>query len=208
MFTPEEIAERCEGLEKAVFGGYSVSSVEELLTPLQEDYSALYEENEALKEKLKLLAEKLTEYRDQEDSIKRTLIKAQTTADEMVAAAERRSAKMLVDSEERLRQRSQELSREVLAEQERVNRAKEDAARFIVEIEERIQAHLVLLERIKSMDLTAGAPVPSAPEPASQEEDGKQDAPQEEDDGISRMISQIASVQDSMGDTRVIRPMD
>ena len=30
MFTPQEIQERSDSLEKAVFGGYSMSSVEEL----------------------------------------------------------------------------------------------------------------------------------------------------------------------------------
>ena len=37
MFTPQEIQELSGSLEKAVFGGYSMSSVEELLTPLMQD---------------------------------------------------------------------------------------------------------------------------------------------------------------------------
>ncbi len=202
MFTPQEITERTEGLEKAVFGGYSVSSVEELLTPLQEDYAALYKENAVLKSKMKVLVEKLEEYREREDSIKKTLLKAQAAADEMVQSAERRSAKMLTDSEQRLRQRSQELSQEVLAEQTRVNQAKEAAARFIVEIEERVQAQLVQLEKIKELDLTPSGAVPAAA-PAQPEK-----APEPEEEGsIGNIIEQAAPNQDSLGDTRVMRPI-
>ena len=162
MFTPQEIQDRVEGLEKAIFGGYSVSSVEELLTPLQEDYAALYDENATLKSKLKILAEKVEKYRAQEDNIKKTLLKAQSAADEMVSAAERKSARMLSDSEQRLRQRSHELAAEVLAEQERATMAKETTARFIVELEERIQAQMLELEKIKALDL---APLEGASAP-------------------------------------------
>ena len=207
MFTPQEIVERSEKLEKAVFGGYSVSSVEELLTPLQEDYAALYKENAVLKSKMKVRVEKLEEYREREDSIKKTLLKAQTAADEMVANAERRSAKMLTDSEQRLRLRSQELSQEVLAEQERVNRAKQATARFIVEIEERVQAQLVQLEKIKALDLTENGTVPepeSAPPssaPEAKAESGSAD--------ISRIIAETdaSAPQDSLGDTRIMPPL-
>ena len=204
MFTPQEITERTEGLEKAVFGGYSVSSVEELLTPLQEDYAALYKENAVLKSKMKVLVEKLEEYREREDSIKKTLLKAQAAADEMVQSAERRSAKMLTDSEQRLRQRSQELSQEVLAEQTRVNQAKEAAARFIVEIEERVQAQLVQLEKIKELDLTTGGNLsPAAPPPAQPEISREPEG----ESTIGRIMEQAAPNQDSLGDTRVMRPI-
>ena len=81
MFTPQEIQERSDSLEKAVFGGYSVSSVEELLTPLAEDYATLYKENAVLKSRLKSLAEKIEEYRNQEEGISSALLAAQKTAD-------------------------------------------------------------------------------------------------------------------------------
>ena len=168
MLTPQEITELKSGLERAIFGGYSVRSVEEFLTPLREDYSALYKENAVLKSKMKVLVEKLEEYREQEDSIKKALLKAQAAADDMVANAERRSAKMLSDSEQRLRSRSQELSMEIQSEQDRADMAKESTARFIAEIQERFQAQLAELEQIKAMDcsnmLPAPDPVPSLPE--------------------------------------------
>ena len=153
MLTPQEIQERAEGLEKAVFGGYTVSAVDTLLEEIGQDYEALSKENAVLKSRLKVLVEKLEEYRTREESINRTLLSAQQTADDMVSDAQRKSAKMLADYEQKLRARSQELKLELSAEQERVTLAKQVAARFITQVEERVQAQLATLEKIRQLDL-------------------------------------------------------
>ena len=85
MFTPQEIQEKT--FVKAVFGGYDMGSVDEFLEPLTEDYISLYKENAVLKSKMKILVEKLEEYRAQEDSMKKALVAAQKTSDQMIAEA-------------------------------------------------------------------------------------------------------------------------
>lgn len=124
MFTPQEIQERFDNLERAVFGGYSMSDVEELLEPLQKDYSALYKENTVLKSKMKVLVERMEGYREQEDNLNRAILTAQKTADDMISEAERKCAKMTAETEERLRQRSEDLQLEIQMETEKVERAK------------------------------------------------------------------------------------
>ena len=59
MFTPQEVSEKV--FPKASFGsgGYSMTSVDEFLDALTEDYTALFKENMTLKAKLKVLAEKV-----------------------------------------------------------------------------------------------------------------------------------------------------
>ncbi len=154
MFTPQEISQRIDSLDKVKFGGYSVRSVEELLISLSEDYATLYKENSVLKSKIKVVTEKLEESRTESDSINRALLTAQKAADELVSEAERKCARMLSDTEAKLRQRSQELQAEVEAESERVALAKRATAQFIVELEDRIQSQLSQLERIKQMNFT------------------------------------------------------
>ena len=44
MVTPQQLDEMV--FPKAVFGGYDMQSVDELLMPLAEDYKTLYKENE------------------------------------------------------------------------------------------------------------------------------------------------------------------
>lgn len=199
MLTPQEIQEKTDSLERAVFGGYSMSAVEELLEPLQKDYAALYKENAVLKSKMKVLVEKMEEYRDQEDNLNRAILTAQKTADDMVADAERRCAKMTADAEQKLRQRNEDLQREIQEETDKVNAAKEElqqqaaqeraaiktkiaaegermvmakkaAAAFIMELEDRIQQQLSQLERIKQMDLTTGS-IPAVPAETESEAD-------------------------------------
>ena len=47
MVTPQQLDEMV--FPKAVFGGYDMQSVDELLMPLSEDYKTLYKENAVLK---------------------------------------------------------------------------------------------------------------------------------------------------------------
>ena len=135
MFTPQEVREQSESFEKAVFGGYSVSAVDDFVGSLAEDYAALYKENAVLKSKRKVLVERLEEYRKQEDSLNKVMLSAQQSADELVQDAERKCAKMLSDTEASLRERNVDLKRELAAEAERVSRAKKTAAAFIAEME-------------------------------------------------------------------------
>lgn len=170
MFTPQEVREQSESFEKAVFGGYSVSAVDDFVGSLAEDYAALYKENAVLKSKMKVLVERLEEYRKQEDSLNKVMLSAQQSADELVQDAERKCAKMLSDTEASLRERNVDLKRELAAEAERVSRAKKTAAAFIAEMENQVHQSLSQLERIRQMTIvpkaSAKQPVPQKPEPA------------------------------------------
>lgn len=185
MFTPQEIQDRSSNLEKAVFGGYSMASVEELLEPLAQDYAALYKENAVLKSKMKVLVERLEEYRKSEDGINRALLAAQKTADEVVGEAERKSAKLIAEAEGSLQNRRTALEAEVTvekervaAEQRRVNQAKKSALAFIADMEARIQEQLKALERIKTMDLSVSEPItPEPPKPAEAPKEPEPQAP-------------------------------
>lgn len=170
MFTPQEVREQSESFEKAVFGGYSVSAVDDFVGSLAEDYATLYKENAVLKSKMKVLVERLEEYRKQEDSLNKVMLSAQQSADELVQDAERKCAKMLSDTEASLRERNVDLKRELAAEAERVSRAKKTAAAFIAEMENQVHQSLSQLERIRQMTIvpkaSAKQPVPQKPEPA------------------------------------------
>lgn len=124
MLTPQEIQEKSGSFEKAVFGGYSMSSVEDLLIPMQEDYAALYKENAVLKSKMKVLVDRLEEYRTQEESMNRAILTAQKTADDLMTETQRKCAAMVADSELRLRQRSEDLQKELQKESEEAERSK------------------------------------------------------------------------------------
>ena len=82
MLTPQQIQDI--SFEKALFGGYDMDSVDDILEPLTEDYVTLYKENSVLKSKMRILVEKLEEYRKQEASMQNALLAAQKTCDQRV----------------------------------------------------------------------------------------------------------------------------
>ena len=227
MFTPQEVREQSESFEKAVFGGYSVSAVDDFVGSLAEDYAALYKENAVLKSKMKVLVERLEEYRKQEDSLNKVMLSAQQSADELVQEAERKCAKMLSDTETSLRERNVDLKRELAAEAERVSRAKKTAAAFVAEMENQIHQSLSQLERIRQMTIVPKAssnkavkqPIPAEPEPQPAQAE-KQPEPEKADPSeITRQIelnlSKIldgsanapAASGDVSGDTMVMKPL-
>ena len=105
MLTPQEVSSHA--FPKAVMGGYNMSSVDEFLDELTDDYTTLYKENAALKAKLKVLVEKVEDYRSTEDSMRATLVTAQKMADTIIREAEAKRDAILsgaeLDAEERVR---------------------------------------------------------------------------------------------------------
>lgn len=225
MFTPQEVREQSESFEKAVFGGYSVASVDDFIGPLAEDYAALYKENAVLKSKMKVLVERLEEYRKQEESLNKAIVAAQKTADDMVQETERKCAKMLSDTEASLRERNVDLKRELAAEAERVSRAKKTAAAFIEEMENQVHQSLSHLEKIRQMTIVPKAAKTAQPQAAKQNgpepmpepkpQEPKKADPSEITRQIELNLSKILegdgnakpSAADPTGDTMVMKPL-
>ena len=216
MFTPQEVREQSESFEKAVFGGYSVSAVDDFIAPLAEDYAALYKENAVLKSKMKVLVERLEKYRTQEESLNKAMVAAQKTADEMIEETERKCAKMLSDTEGSLRDRNVDLKRELAAEAERVSRARKTAAAFIAEMENQVHQSLSQLERIRQMTIVPKAAKAAKAEAPKPVEASTQKPEQEKADPgeITRQIEQNLSrfldpkPEEASGDTMVMPPLE
>lgn len=205
MFTPQEVREQSGGFDKAVFGGYNVKSVDDFMAPMVEDYSALYKENTVLKSKMKVLVEKLEEYHQREDAMNKAILAAQQTADEMIVETERKCAKMLSDTEETMRLRSQELKKEMAIEAERVSRAKKTAAAFILHVEEQMHKAVEQLETVREMSITPKGEAPKEtpqPEPAAQET--PELAAQEISVNIQNIIGDIPEDVEPMGSESMI----
>jgi cell division initiation protein len=208
MFTPQEVRERATTFEKAVFGGYSMNSVDDFIAPLAEDYSTLYKENAVLKSKMKVLVEKLEEYRKQEEQLNKAILAAQKTCDEMTAETERKCAKLMSDTEQSLRQRNEDLKLELAAEAERVARAKKAATAFITSVEDQVHLTLGQLEKVRELTITAkAAKAQEAPKKVQEPQQPSAQAPEDIAKEIERELSQALEGTDSetdLGDTMVI----
>ncbi len=216
MFTPQEVQERT--FVKAVFGGYDMASVDEFLEPLIDDYVTLYKENSVLKSKMKVLVGKLEEYRDQEESMKKTLVAAQHTADELVANAEKKCAQMLSEAESSVHSKATDIQQSLSEEEQRVNRAKQVAQDFIDTIEAQVQRHLDALENLKKMNLTTAAPARHAYD--YEEEADHSQSPEQVAQEITHNLEKVigtdlggtkpaaAPAPTTSSDTRVMEPLN
>ena len=87
--------------------------------------------------------------------MKKTMVAAQKTADDMVAEAQKKCAKLLSEAETSVRSKSVDLKQTLTEEEERVNRAKQVAQEFINTIEAQVSRHMEALEKLKEMSLSA-----------------------------------------------------
>lgn len=157
MFTPQEVSEKV--FPKASFGsgGYSMSSVDEFLDALTEDYSTLFKENVTLKAKLKVLAEKVEEYRSTEDAMRQTLLTAQKMAAKLVQEAQAEKDRMLSNAKAEAAQEIQRLESEKQAAQQKLAMAQEKLAEFIRRSDKLCQAQSAFLQTLPELELVPAA---------------------------------------------------
>lgn len=181
MFTPQDIQDI--SFEKAVFGGYDMQSVDDVLEPLTQDYLALYKENAVLKSKMRLLVEKLEEFRGKEEELKKAEADAKAKCDEMLAEAERKCAAMTTEAQAKADTQARDSDAAINSEKDRLNRAKASTKDFISTVEACIQKQLEALGGLKLMDLEAEKLTPVRQEPvrkAYDYESEKDPAPEKE----------------------------
>jgi len=73
---------------KKNFRGYDCDEVDEFLDKIAEDYEILYKENSFLKERLEVAEEKLKHYSKIEENIQKTLVLAQSAAEQAKTTAQ------------------------------------------------------------------------------------------------------------------------
>lgn len=93
MLTPIEIENK--EFKKAI-RGYKEEEVDEFLDIVKEDFEQIYRENLELKEKLTLYQDQMNKYDNIGETLKATLITAQSAAEDTCSAANRK-AKVIVE---------------------------------------------------------------------------------------------------------------
>ena len=173
MLTPQEIQEAT--FSKAVFGGYDMQQVDQLLEQVAGDYTTLYKENAELKEKLKVLVQRLVEIRDKGIGSEQAEREAKEKCEAMLQETRRKCDEMLKEAE------SRSCADKIAEEEERLSCAKKAALNFIRVVEQDVRGHLELLETLKTRDLAEEKkPAPAAkPYDYEREEDRQREADRE-----------------------------
>lgn len=88
MLTPVEIENK--EFKKGI-RGYREDEVDEFLDIVKEDFENLYRENADLKEKIRMYNDQINKYENIEETLKATLITAQTAAEDTCSAAHKKA---------------------------------------------------------------------------------------------------------------------
>ena len=178
MLTPQEVSERA--FQKASFGGYNMSQVDEFLDILTGDYSTLYSENAVLKSKMKVLVDKVEEYRSTEEAMRKALMAAQRMAEDLVKEAEQKKAEILKQAEGEAQRRKEEITRELQAEEYRLQEAQKATAAMVSKIRALTQQQASFLDQLDQL----------CPPQQETQEDPVEEAAEEIDDSVQRLLQQ------------------
>ncbi|SCI72831.1 Minicell-associated protein DivIVA [uncultured Clostridium sp.] len=101
MLTPVEIENK--EFKKGI-RGYREDEVDEFLDIVKEDFENIYRENLDLKEKVRMYNDQINKYENIEETLKATLITAQTAAEDTCSAANKKAKIIVEEAELRSRQ--------------------------------------------------------------------------------------------------------
>ncbi|NLC56306.1 MAG: DivIVA domain-containing protein [Armatimonadetes bacterium] len=137
---------------QAVIAGYRKPDVDAFLEEVARDYEALTRENIELRQQVEEMGKRLADYARLEESIRKALVMAQSTADEARASARREGELMLQEARQEAA-RIQEAAREqVRREEEESIRLRQQRERFILEFGGLLRTYLAALEHATKAD--------------------------------------------------------
>ncbi len=87
--------------KKTPFKGYSAEEVDLFLDKIIMEFERLYKDNAKLMDKLSACEEVIKHYKDLEDTIKSSIVRAEKTADDTVKNATERSEQIIANAEQR-----------------------------------------------------------------------------------------------------------
>ena len=166
MLTPQEIQNK--KFEKAVFGGYDMSQIDDFLDVVLADYSDLYKENAALKAKMRVLVEKIDEYRAVDEQMRKALYSAQVSAEKTLEEARAEADRIIENARAEADRRCGDIEMRIVEEQQRLVRMQGETASYAAKIKQLLNRNIEVLDAIATAPVEPVAPVKVQEEPAEQ----------------------------------------
>lgn len=192
MITPLDIQNK---EFKRTFRGYKESEVDQFLDEIIEDYEKLYRENIELKDKILALDEQIKRYNDLEETLKDTLVVAQSTADEIIRAARQKSDLIIEEAESKAKKIIDVANEEVKKLQKEYEEMKKEMFIFRTRYKSFIEAQLLTLDEFYS---NIGMEVSNLEEESVEEyiveaEDGMMDSNTCEEENLDEEIDELGA---------------
>ncbi len=151
MLTLNEI--RNVNFRKSNFGGYRAEDVEAFIDEVQLSYDALLRENAELVKKLEVLAARLSEYQQEEDSIRNALMNAQKVGDASLRDAKHKAEIILKDATIKAERIVANAQTEIHREREIIDRMQKDIADFKARLLKAYKDHLTIINNLPTGEI-------------------------------------------------------
>lgn len=143
MLTPVDIDNKT--FKKTKIGGYDIADVEDFLVKVMEDYEFLYKENSELKEKLYNIENSVSYYKSIEDGINKTVENAQSSADDIKAAAQKEAERIKQQAEADARNSLESLKIEIAKKEFELEEKKKQMQIYRIKVSSMLEAQLKIL---------------------------------------------------------------
>lgn len=143
MITPLDIQNK--EFKKSI-GGYNSKSVDSFLDEIISDYENLYKENIELKDKVNMLMDQIRHFNSMEETLKSTLLVAQSTADEVTSSARQKSLLIIEDAEANAKKIIENAKEDVRSIKQEYEHLRKEIFIFKTRYKSFVQAQLVSLE--------------------------------------------------------------
>lgn len=143
MITPLDI--QSKQFKKSLIG-YNTREVDDYLDSINDNYEILYRENIELKDKIGVLTDQIKQYNNLEETLKSTLVMAQSTADDVTSSARKKAELIIEDAELHAKNRINEAINEVRNIMKEYDNLKKEIFIFKTRYESFIKAQLISID--------------------------------------------------------------
>lgn len=186
MIAPHELKNKV--LSKAV-RGYNCSEVDEYIEFIIDKYTELYRENAENEKELRILNLKYDELRNDEETIRAVIVKAQKLGESIVSQAKNEAEKIVESAREKCESAVREASERIEEEKEMLGGLQKVSELFRDKLYRQYLEHI---EAIKDLDFSIPEPSDGARQPAAELEE---DVLRETEQAIRKAQDGIGQVQ-------------
>jgi len=171
--------------------GYNEEDVDVFLDEVAEEFERLFKENIELREKLEKTKEQIRQYEGIEDTLQKTLLTAQKSADQVKAQAQKEAEMIVRDAEVKSRETLQDIIRERDSLQHSFNDLKKAEQDFRMKFRSLLESFITMVNEIE------GGMEPKM-QVESEEESIEQQPNEEAEDQLTRLLKEIKIAKNSI----------
>lgn len=132
--------------------GYKKSEVDQFMTDLLKDYEAVYKKNAESSERIKSLSKMLESYKGMEETMKNTLMVAQSSAEQLTSSARHEADVIIAEAKEKSKEIISKANENLAELNAQYELLKKEIAMFILKTKAEFEVQIKGLDQISNME--------------------------------------------------------